>query len=1425
MQQRVGFIFFSITMAVGLAWLILLNAANFAVAQVVDPFAKIDPALLEALAVNEHVRLMIDLGATADFSEITASQTDQHTAVIATLQQTAAATQVGVLQTMDRLEAAGEMTAVRPLWIVNSIAASGNLTAALAIASLPEVSEVRLDTIIQQIQPTDSPTATLLSAPTAIVTGPVSSWGIERVKAPYVWHGLGIDGSGVTVAIMDTGVDWQHPDLAENYRGNLGGGLFDHSGSWFNAVVPTDTIPGDDIGHGTHVAGTAVGHNGLGVAPGANWIAVNVADPLGFIFESDVHRGFEWLLAPNGDTTLAPDVVNNSWGSNLPNTLFTDDIAALQAANIKVVFSAGNAGPFTGTIGYPAGYPNVLSVGASDDIDEVAWFSSRGPSEQTDDPKPWIVAPGTQIYSALPSDGYGLNNGTSMAAPHVVGTIALLLHANPSLTQDEINQILAETAVPISTTHPNHDSGWGLLDSYAAVASQSNSGMLTGQVLGDGALMPNVVVTITTPSGAQLPFITDENGRYTAALQAGSYSLTSQPFGYAQYFTSSLSINAEQTTEHDIVLTALPNGRVEGIVRSASSYEPLANARLRIANSPVDILTGADGRFSLDLPVGNYDMTVTKTGYQQQQGGAFIIRDSTLAHDFFLADAPSILLIDSGQWYFRSQAPIFAEALTALNYSFDIWTIRNPLADAPRLETLAPYEAVIWSSPLDSPGYLGLSDVITDYLGLGGHLFISGQHIGSYDGVGATTQLWWYRDLGANHLGKTAVTDTISGSDDSLFAGLSFNLNGGSSSNNQTSPDVTTPRPSSFTLPAFDFEDGRSAGLTSGYCAPFRLVYLGFGLEGVPEAADRAAILQRSFTYFDQPRQQHGIQFYPQTIDELAIPNEQMVYTVTVLNRSELYTDTINLSISGANWATSLLTQSLTLGPCQTGQTVLTLNVPPNLPPDSVENFEVTAVSSNNPASSTQLSVQHKIPGRILFVDDDRFYDQTDELTAALDSLSISYDTWDTAHDASQRNGPPFSLLQHYDFVIWYTGYDWFQPVTTAEREALEAYLAQGGRLFLTSQDFLYYHQDSALARDYFGVADYLESVEPTQLIGSGTTAVSPEAMLPIPLDFDPYQNHGDGIIPAAHSQPFFWHNRALPAGTATAADDWRAVFFAIPFETISPTQQAEVMNRVMGWLSDLGDSTFTVDTRVGQIGEPRTYTITLQQMSNGLSNTVWLTNTLSNWLQINLDSITGNAVYNPATRQLTWGGTLTSGGNHVITYQAAPQGIMPAGFQLDNVLELHDGNNDFTFSREAISWVTAPEVVATMTAVPNQPLAATTFTYTVGLQNVGLTAASEISTVVSLPNTFHIVTDTLTSTAGNPSVGDRQLYWQGDLAVDEEVTVTLVLTREATAVPQWVAVTALVDDNITNPSFFTQWDYLPVYSYYLPALWHKNEQ
>ncbi|MCZ7674306.1 MAG: hypothetical protein M5U34_47830, partial [Chloroflexi bacterium] len=119
-------------------------------------------------------------------------------------------------------------------------------------------------------------------------------------------------------------------------------------------------------------------------------------------------------------------------------------------------------------------------------------------------------------------------------------------------------------------------------------------------------------------------------------------------------------------------------------------------------------------------------------------------------------------------------------------------------------------------------------------------------------------------------------------------------------------------------------------------------------------------------------------------------------------------------------------------------------------------------------------------PGYVLLVDDDRWYDQEAVYRAALNEAGVPFDEWNTEWRNGDRHSPPLTLLTAYDFVIWYTGYDWFDPIKPEENESLSAYLDQGGRLFLSSQDFLYYHHNTRLARSQLGIIEYQESVTPT---------------------------------------------------------------------------------------------------------------------------------------------------------------------------------------------------------------------------------------------------------------------------------------------------------------------------------------------------------
>ncbi|MCP4356503.1 MAG: S8 family serine peptidase, partial [Chloroflexi bacterium] len=1195
---------------------------------------KIDPALLEEMETTlpgGQLRFIVYLNDQPDLSHLpeTAAIDERRALLVQYLQATAAAVQTPIIKELDTLYQIGHIKSYRPFWIVNGIAAVGDSDAINHLAAQAEVTEIRLDAIVDSIEPMDEGSLRTLIAQPQLANAVQQSWGIERIRAPHVWHGLGVDGTGVTVGIMDSGVDFLHPDLLANYRGNLGNNNFIHAGNWYHTNTPTLTVPFDVLGHGTHVAGTAVGQNGIGVAPGANWIAVSVADEFGFIYTSDAHAGFQWLLAPDGDPALAPDIVNASWGGSPNSAEFLPDVAALHNSGIIPVFAAGNAGPFTGTVGSPASFPNTLAIGATDSLDEVAWFSSRGPSPLTTETKPWLTAPGTSIYSTLPGGQYGLKNGTSMAAPHTAGTIALLLNADPTLSWQATQQILANTAVPLAAIHPNNDSGWGRLDAYTAVQTQIATGQIVGTVQANGAPLPHTRITITTPSGNNLTFFSDDNGAYQADLKAGIYDIQLSLFGYAAYLATNLQVVTNQNKQHDIVLTPLPGGTVQGTVFNSTSSAPISDAVVEVLGTNVTAVTNAQGQYNLTLPQGSYTLNVRHKEYRLSQLTILINNGGNLTKNFWLTSGPSTLLVDSGQWYYQSQANYYEDSLFSLDYSHDTWAIRNPFEDIPTDALLNKYDTVIWSAPFDSPGYIGANNVITNYLGQGGHMLISGQDVGYFDGSGFFVQDWWYRDLDAVFRGETAVTQTIYGAGNTFFDNLSLTLNGGSGANNQSFPDTSSLRQYSLSKEIFHYDNGFAAGLQAGHCRKFRMVYLGFGLEGITEAADRNEMIERSYNYFSSPRQTYGIRFNNEDVDEIVVPGSQQVYTFTVVNTSELLTDTFALTAVNAGWNTSLITETVTLGPCEASQTVLQVNVPANEVKDRFHTTQVTAVSGANPAITTTLLVKHKTPGRILFVDDDRWYDEESHLTAALEGMNLNYDVWEIGWEHLDGHGSPSKeLLQEYDIALWYTGYDWYAPITPEEAASLTHFLETGGRLFLTSQDFLYYNHQTELARRYFGIIDYRESVTPTLMYGGNHPGTGPDMAGPLTLNRGVYHNNGDGLMPAPGSQPFFWHNGGMPAGVANKGPTWRSIFWGVPFENLPDDRETAVMNHIVGWLSDLGDSSFAVDARAGTTVSTRTYTITLHNSTLAPTNQVQMVNTLPPELTILPGSVTGNAAY-----------------------------------------------------------------------------------------------------------------------------------------------------------------------------------------------------
>lgn len=418
---------------------------------------RIHPELLSRLqgaAPAEEIALIVTLGDPPDFLQFAhGDKLDRRTQISRELRASAEAAQRPLREFLLRLEG----RRIKPLWIMNGMAVTLRAEHIRKLAARPEVGSVRLDGVLPLPPPLPAAAA-------------VPEWNLATIEAPSLWA-RGYTGTGVVVAGMDTGVDLQHPDLGLRWRGG--------SNSWYDPYGEHGA-PYDHHGHGTRTMGVmvggAAGGSAIGVAPGADWIAVKVFNDAGVATESGIHLGFQWLLDPDGDpaTDDLPDVVNISWGLdarvNECVPVFQSDIQALKAAEVAVVVAAGNAGPAAATSVSPANYPESVAVGSVDATLLVAAESSRGPSACDGAIFPAMVAPGVNVRTADLSlgganpDPYIAVAGTSIAAPHVAGAMALLLSADPGLSVGELEEALRESATDLGVPGADHDSGFGLLN-------------------------------------------------------------------------------------------------------------------------------------------------------------------------------------------------------------------------------------------------------------------------------------------------------------------------------------------------------------------------------------------------------------------------------------------------------------------------------------------------------------------------------------------------------------------------------------------------------------------------------------------------------------------------------------------------------------------------------------------------------------------------------------------------------------------------------------------------------------------------------------------------------------------------------------------------------------------------------------------------
>lgn len=628
---------------------------------------KIDPQVRADLAENGQAGFWLLLPPTENLAQAARIQnwTARGEAVYQRLRTHAANSQAPLLALL-RVRGIDH----RAFWLVNAVRVTGDAALLDELAARPEVVRVLPSRIYEIPRPTPSASPRV---------GDDIEWNIFNIRAPDAWATFATQGEGIVVANIDGGVDYTHPALAAQYRGNLGNGVFDHNYSWYDPMgdcTSPSTVPCDEDGHGTHTMGTMVGSDGpagpnqIGVAPRSRWIAAKGCSYYGCPDEALLLAG-EWILAPtdlagnNPRPALRPHVVNNSWGGYGGDVFFQAIVQAWEAAGIFPVFAVGNDGAYgCQSAGSPGDQPDSYAVGAYDSENRIAYFSGRGPSAFDGIIKPNIAAPGVEVRSSIPGGAYAPWDGTSMAAPHVAGTVALMWSAAPALAGNvaETRNLLDQSARDMDdlscggTPADNNVWGEGKLDAYIAVerSPRGPAGILQG---------------VVTPAGAEIEavgpisrtLLTDSQGAYRAHLSVGVYRVTATLFGYLKQTAENVVVNEGATTVQDFQLVPAPRFRLSGHVHDKDG-KPLAAASVRLLNTPLPpVQTDAAGFYLInDVPAGEYAVRAESGGCNGAQTHQLAL-DGERVLNFVLPEKE-----DTFGYRCRSIPPAYVEAGTSL---------------------------------------------------------------------------------------------------------------------------------------------------------------------------------------------------------------------------------------------------------------------------------------------------------------------------------------------------------------------------------------------------------------------------------------------------------------------------------------------------------------------------------------------------------------------------------------------------------------------------------------------------------------------------------------------------------------------------------------------------------------------------------------
>ncbi len=579
---------------------------------------------------DDMVTVMLAMQEQADIATLTdqldraeAPMSERHYLVMNALQQTAASSQVDLLSDLESLRAQDTVEGWTSYWLSNMVIVRATVTTVRQLAARPDVEQAEVNLVIQSIDPVSIDTEKSSQSTRDLQEG------VDNIEADRVWDELGVTGENAIVAGIDTGVMGSHEAFADRWQGN-----FEPDSEGWLDVLGSSSIPSDSHGHGTHTMGTMVGslESGIGVAPGARWIATNpINQGAGGEFDNDIIAALEWVCDPDGNPGTVDDmadVAQNSWGVHEGFSGYYDcdsrwwvAIDNCEAMGTVLTWSAGNEG--TSGLRSPADRAttpyNCFSVGSTLRYPPftISSFSSRGPSG-CGGPyamKPEICAPGSDIYSAYNNGGYTTMSGTSMAGPHIAGVVALMRSANPNIPVDNIKQILMDTSIDLGVAGEDNTYGHGFVDAYEAVlAVMEGYGTVQGTVTSSATGLPIAEAQVANIAGPQST-ATDIDGSYQMYLEAGTYTFEYSAFGYITD-TAPANVPEDGVVTVNMVLTPGPAATLSGYVYDPDGL-PMSGAEVSVLDTPIPpVYTNGSGYYTVDMPTGAvYDVRAWSAGW------------------------------------------------------------------------------------------------------------------------------------------------------------------------------------------------------------------------------------------------------------------------------------------------------------------------------------------------------------------------------------------------------------------------------------------------------------------------------------------------------------------------------------------------------------------------------------------------------------------------------------------------------------------------------------------------------------------------------------------------------------------------------------------------------------------------------------------